>query len=91
MLETLIEFVKILFYIFLTIILIESIIYFVIRPIKNSINAKKKKEELDKLIDDFCDDLIKAWEEFEEEQKEHEEEKVEKESNKNKKNKKVEK
>lgn len=87
MLETLIEFVKILFYIFLAIILIESIIYFVIRPIKNSINAKKKKEELDKLIDDFCDDLIKAWEEFEEEQ----EEKVEKESNKNKKNKKVEK
>lgn len=87
MLETLIEFVKILFYIFLAIILIESIIYFVIRPIKNSINAKKKKEELDKLIDDFCDDLIKAWEEFEEGQ----EEKVEKESNKNKKNKKVEK
>lgn len=87
MLETLIEFVKILFYIFLAIILIESIIYFVIRPIKNSINAKKKSEELDELIDDFCDDLIKAWEEFEEEQ----EEKVEKESNKNKKNKKVEK
>ena len=69
MLETLIEFVKILFYIFLAIILIESIIYFVIRPIKNSINAKKKKEELDELFDDLCDDLIKAWEEFEEEKK----------------------
>ncbi len=59
MLDVLIQVSKILFYAFISILLVEGIVCIVINPIINHFKKKKFNEQIDELCDELIEEIVK--------------------------------